>query len=57
VTFNDAVLGQTAGLDIAPVMSSSVDQTEDIDFVKFLSRYFAQYVCKTGNVSYLPSLR
>lgn len=38
VTFNDAVLGEVSGLDIKTSEVSSIDQTENIDFVKFLSR-------------------
>jgi hypothetical protein len=38
VTFNDTARGQTAGLDILTSPASSIDQTENIDFVKFLSR-------------------
>lgn len=38
VTFNDTSRGAVAGLDIAPPDVTSIDQTENIDFVKFLSR-------------------
>lgn len=38
VTFSDMSVGHVAGLDITTAPESSLDQTENIDFVKFLSR-------------------
>lgn len=38
VEFHDAAVGQVAGLDIATNRQTLVDETPNIDFVKFLSR-------------------
>jgi hypothetical protein len=38
VTFTDAAVGMTAGYDLGYDGISAMDQTENIDFVKFLSR-------------------